>query len=130
MTGLPSDLTFGLSTAGGVHASYRASGPLRSMRLTATGPPLPSRLRRVTLGARDVPERLDLRIAPGTSRIAFDASRPIGQLRLVATDGCGDVPAFRDGADGLYYRDLRSRFAVRAQLTGLRRSPTRPAPLP
>lgn len=129
LAGLPSDLVLALRTAGGVRASYRASGPLRSLRLTARGGPLPARLRRVTLGARDVPERLDLRLAPGTSRIAFAASRPIGQLRLVATDGCGAVPSFADGADGLYYRDLRSRFAVRAQLTGLERIAYTASPL-
>ena len=129
LTGLPSDLTLALRTARGVQATYRASGPLRSLHLTASGTPLPPRLRRVTLGARDVPDRLDLRIAPGTSGIAFDASRPIGQLRLLATDGCGAVPAFADGADGLYYRDLRSRFAVRAQLTGLKRIAYTASPL-
>ncbi len=130
LAGLPSDLTFGLNTSSGVHATYAASSPLRSLHLVASGPPLPPRLRRVALDARDVPERLDLRLSPGSNAVAFTASRPIGRLGVIATDGCGEAPApFRDGADGLYFRDLPSRYAVRARLTGLRRASYTASPL-
>jgi len=121
LSGVPRDVALALRTGAGLHATYRASAPLRALRLSASGPPLPTRLKRVTLDVRDVPERLELRMAPGSNAIGFDASRPIGRLRVVATDGCGPVPTFAGGADGVYYRDLRSRFAVRAQLTGLQR---------
>ena len=51
LTGLPSDLTLGVAHARRrARARTRASGPLRSLRLAASGPPLPPRLRRVALG--------------------------------------------------------------------------------
>jgi hypothetical protein len=130
LNGLPAALRFGLDTSSGVHATYTASGPLRSLRLAASGPPLPPRLRRIALDVRDLPARLDLRMAPGAGALAFTASRPIGRLRVVASDGCGeDPPAFRDGSDGLFYRDLPSRYAVRAQVSGLRRVTYTASPL-
>ncbi|MEA2221050.1 MAG: hypothetical protein QOJ35_3676, partial [Solirubrobacteraceae bacterium] len=167
LAGLPSDLRVGLRTAGGVHATYAASGPLRAISLTASGPPLPARVR---LDVRGLPDRLEidvpdarrprfssvasgpvqrialdvrgrtalfgrarrlhatiddlparLRLAPGRGGLVFEASRPIGRVRLAASDGCGPAPpGFADGADGLYYRDLPSRYAVSARRSGLR----------
>ena len=117
--------------ARGVHAHLPRVGPaaLAAPR-PRSGPPLPPRLRRVTLGARDVPERLDLRLAPGSERGRVRPRRArsasCGSSRPTAAARCR---RFADGADGLYYRDLRSRFAVRAQLTGLQRIAYTASPL-
>ena len=167
---VPSVLEFKLRTAGGVHASYAASGPVGSLRVEAKGAPLPKQLRRAVLDVRGAPARLAvgipdgcqpqitvrgsgpvqrislnargaeplfggatrvrataenvpdrLTIAPGKGGLDFTASRAIGRISLVATDSRADPRAFPDGADGVYYRDVPSRYAVRAQVTGLRR---------
>jgi hypothetical protein len=122
LTGLPSDVTLALRTAGGVHAAYSAAGPLRAIHLVATGSALPKPIARVAFDARDVADRLNVSLAPGSDALVFDASRPIGQLDVAATDGCAGRPrAFDDATDRVYYRDLPSRFAVYARVSQLRR---------
>jgi hypothetical protein len=74
---------------------------------------------RVHASIRDLPARL--RLASGENAFAFRASAPVGELRVDATDRPVTGRAFRDGADGVYYRDLPARYALRAQVTNLER---------
>ncbi len=170
LEGLPDELALHVDTRGGLQARYAASGALRRLRLSASGPPLPAHLRTAVLDVRGAPRRLDveipdgcqrrlsttasgrvrsimldaraakpifadatrvraslrdlparLRLTSGENAFEFDASAPVGELRVDATDRGVTGRAFRDGADGVYYRDLPTRYALRAQVTNLER---------
>jgi hypothetical protein len=119
--GAPARLAVGIPDGCQPRITYRGSGPVQRISLNARGgdEPLFEGATRVRATVEGVPDALTL--TPGERRIDFSASRPIGRLTLVATNAKTDPPAFAGGEDGLYYRDVPARYAVRAQVTGLRR---------
>jgi hypothetical protein len=131
--GAPNRFGVGIPDSPNTQFTYNGSGDVRQIALGAQArgsKPLFQGATRVRAAVDGVPKTLTLMLSAKAGGVDFFASKPIGRLSLVATGpGNKPAPAFADGSDGLYYRDVRGRYAVRAQVTGLKRIVYEPKPL-
>ncbi|MEX2196597.1 MAG: hypothetical protein WD844_15050 [Thermoleophilaceae bacterium] len=122
---LPADVTVGVEDleAGGSRFKLNGSDPIAFLRLAVDGLELLPGADSAELELEGIPTELTVDLPEEGQLASLTASDHIGQLRLVASDGSGTLPAdtLPGGANDLFsFSDVPGAFAIGVRLTAVR----------